>query len=155
MPELAPRRQRVIDSAETWIDTPFLHATCIKGRGVDCIMLLAAVFAEAGVLPFVDPRPYPRAWFVHRDEERYLIGLEKLGRPIAHPQPGDVGVWKFGRCYSHGALLVTPFIDDINPLRRKGDVIHGKVQRAELIHGDLLVRPVKWFDPYPILWPLE
>jgi cell wall-associated NlpC family hydrolase len=151
---LDPRRAAVIAEAEAWLGTPFEHATMIKGRGVDCIMILAACFSDAGVVPFVDPRPYPRQWFMHHDTERYLIGLMQYGREIEHPEPGDVGVWKFGRCYSHGAILVTPFVDDQNPYRRQGDVIHalqrnGKVERDPLTMGDLLWRPVKWFNPYP------
>jgi hypothetical protein len=154
MTVIDPRRQAAIAEAESWLDTPFEHATLIKGRGVDCIMLLVACFRAAGILAEVfDPRPYPRTWFVHRNDEIYLAGLEQWGREIEHPKPGDVGVWKFGRCYSHGGLLVSPYLDDPNPFRRRGDLIHayqpdGKVSRAEVTFGDLLFRPVKWFNPY-------
>ncbi len=151
---LDPRRTAVIAQAESWRGTPFEHKTMIKGRGVDCIMLLAACFADAGVLPFIDPRPYPRQWFKHRDDELYLIGLMEWGREVEQPEPGDVGVWKFGRCYSHGAILATPFVDNANPFLRQGEVIHalqrnGQVERDPVTLGDLLWRPVKWFNPYP------
>jgi cell wall-associated NlpC family hydrolase len=149
-----PRRIAAIAEAESWLNTPFEHATMIKGRGVDCIMLMVACFRANGILPAnVDPRPYPRAWFMHRNEELYLGGLEQWCHEVLRPEPGDIGVWRFGRCFAHGALLVTPFVDDRNPYRRKGDVIHayepnGKVARDELIMGQLLRRPVRWFSPY-------
>jgi cell wall-associated NlpC family hydrolase len=150
---LDARRQAVIDAAMEWCGTPFLHATMIKGVGVDCVMLLAAAFAAAGVVPFVDPRPYPSGWHLHRNAELYINGLLRYGREIEQPAPGDVGVWKFGRCYSHGAILATPFRDDPNPFRREGEIIHalqlnGIVVRERLINGALLWRPLKWFSPY-------
>ncbi len=150
-----PRRAAAIAEAESWLHTPFEHATMIRGRGVDCIMLLVACFRAAGVLPAdFDPRPYPRTWFIHREDERYLAGMNLWGREVLRPEPGDVGLWKFGRAFAHGALLVTPFVDDLNPYRRQGQVIHsfqpdGKVARSELIMGALLRRDVRWFNPYP------
>lgn len=148
-----PRRAAVIDEAMAWCGTPFLHATMIKGRGVDCIMLLVAAFSAAGVTPLIDPRPYPQGWHLHRNVELYLAGLLQWGHEVAHPEPGDVGVWKFGRCYSHGAILCTPFRDDPNPHRREGEIVHslqrnGLVIREGVTNGELIYRPVKWFSPY-------
>ncbi len=148
------QRAAALTEAETWLGTPFEHATMIPGRGVDCIMLLVACFRAAGVLPAdFDPRPYPRTWFIHRNDEIYLAGINTWAREVEHPAPGDIGVWKFGRCYSHGGLLVTDFIDHPNPYRRQGMLIHayqpsGEVAKDEITFGDLLFRPVRWFSPY-------
>lgn len=43
---------------------------------------------------------------MHRSEERYLGWLELYGQQIDVPQRGDVAVWKFGRTFSHGAVVV-------------------------------------------------
>ena len=44
-----PRRIAAIAEAESWLNTPFEHATMIKGRGVDCIMLMVACFRANGI----------------------------------------------------------------------------------------------------------
>jgi NlpC/P60 family putative phage cell wall peptidase len=101
----AAQRAAVIAEAHTWLNTPYHHMGRIKGVGVDCATLLCEVYAAVGVTPHVDPGHYPNDWHLHRSDERYLGWLRKYGREVAEPQPGDVIVWRFGRCFSHGAIL--------------------------------------------------
>ncbi|MBV8506601.1 MAG: hydrolase [Alphaproteobacteria bacterium] len=102
------QRQRVIAEAETWLRTPYHHMGRIKGAGTDCLMLLAEVYEAAGVIPHVDVPFYPPDWNLHRDTERYLWGLMRYARGIGGPpQSGDVAVFKFGRCFAHGAIVVS------------------------------------------------
>lgn len=102
----AEARARVIAEAHTWLRTPYHHMGRIKGVGVDCATLLCEVFEAAGVTPHIDPTPYPPDWHFHRDEERYLEWIKKAGGvEVEEPRPGDVIVWKFGRCFSHAAIL--------------------------------------------------
>ncbi len=106
---LRERQQRaaVVAEALTWLGTPWRHAARVKGAGVDCGMFLAEVFERAGIAPHVDPGPYPRDWHMHRDEERYLAILETyLTRTAGPPLPGDVALYRFGRCAAHGAIVV-------------------------------------------------
>ena len=49
------QRQAVVAEALTWLGTPYHHRARVKGAGVDCGQLLAAVFEGAGVLRHVDP----------------------------------------------------------------------------------------------------
>ena len=56
------------------------------------------------VQPF-DPRPYPFDWHLHRSEERYLGFVFDRSREVTEPQPGDVMVLRYGRCYSHGGIV--------------------------------------------------
>ena len=43
----------------------------------------------------------------HRDAELYLEGLLRYTREIpGGPLPGDIVLWKFGRCFSHGAIVI-------------------------------------------------
>lgn len=98
-------RERVIAEAFTWLRTPYHHQGRIKGVGVDCATLLCEVYEAAGVIPHVDPTPYPADWHLHRDAERYLGWLSQYGREVDEARPGDVIVWKFGRCFSHAAIL--------------------------------------------------
>jgi cell wall-associated NlpC family hydrolase len=77
----------------------------VLGAGVDCATLLCEVYEAAGVVPHVDPGSYPHDWHMHRDEERYLGWLSQVRARGRRGAPGDVIVWKFGRCFSHAAIL--------------------------------------------------
>src|SRR5712671_5819911 len=99
-------RAAVVQEAESWIGTPFHHAARVKGAGVDCLMLLAEVYQHAGVARHIDPPFYVPDWHLHRDAERYMEGLLQYALPIAgQPQPGDIALFRFGRTFSHGAII--------------------------------------------------
>lgn len=101
-------RDLVITEARTWLRTPYHHQARIKGAGVDCATLLCEVYEAAGVIPHVDPTPYPADWHQHVKDgsERYLGWLSRYGREVDDAAPGDVIVWKFGRCFSHAAIYI-------------------------------------------------
>jgi cell wall-associated NlpC family hydrolase len=138
---MTPRSQ-VIAEAETWLRTPYHHMGRIKGGGTDCLMLLAEVFASAGVIPRVEVPFYPPDWHLHRDADGISRGScatrERL-RPS--PEPGDVAVFKFGRCFSHGTIIIS-----------WPRLIHAwwdaGVVYADAGQPPLLGRPVRFFDPY-------
>lgn len=103
-------RQRVIQAAHSWLGTPYHHLANVKGVGVDCAMLLVEVYKSAGLISLdLDPRPYSPEWHLHRGEEKFLGWLLQYGQEIATPRSGDVAVWKFGRAFSHGAVVVSDF----------------------------------------------
>lgn len=133
------QRNRVIAEARTWLRTPYHHQGRIKGAGVDCLMLLCEVYQAVGLLPFIDPRPYPRDWHLHRSEERYASGLLEYARPVEVPKPGDVALFKFGRCFSHGAIMFG-----------ETDVIHSYigqgVVQADIHQVPLAGRQVQFFS---------
>lgn len=138
------QRAAVIAEARTWLHTPWRHMANIKGQAVDCAMFLAEVFINAGVIERFDPRPYPRAWFMHHSKERFLEWVvERLGGtevPVADARPGDLMMYHIGLCYSHGAILVEPRM-----------VIHsyyknGKVIYTETFDPDLATHRPRAFD---------
>jgi NlpC/P60 family putative phage cell wall peptidase len=98
-------RHRIVAEARSWCGTPYHHQGQVKGVGVDCAMLLVEVFHQVGLIPKIDTRPYPPDWHMHRSEERYLAWVEKYAKPVEDPQPGDIVVYKFGRCMSHGGIV--------------------------------------------------
>lgn len=100
------QRQRVVDEALTWMGTPYHHMARVKGEGVDCGQLLAAVYEHAGLVPHIDPGSYPHDWHLHRDVERYLGQVQAYAAPTDTPKPGDIALFRFGRCISHGAIVV-------------------------------------------------
>jgi cell wall-associated NlpC family hydrolase len=108
----AEQRAAVVAEARSWISTPYHNCADIKGVGCDCGMLLVRVMVDCKLCAPFDPRPYPPDWHLHRSEEKYLGFIFDRGHEVTSPQPGDVMVFKFGRCYSHGG-----FVTSINPLK--------------------------------------
>lgn len=91
----------------TWLGTPYHPQGRIKGAGTDCLCILAVVFEESGLIPHVAIPHYSNDFMMHRDAELYLEGLLQYTREIdGPPLPGDIVLWKFGRCYSHGAIVI-------------------------------------------------
>ncbi|HLY04430.1 MAG TPA: hypothetical protein VKR31_01670 [Rhizomicrobium sp.] len=131
----ARERAAFIAEARTWLGTPFRDQGDVKGKSgaVDCAMLLVRSAQACGLIdPAFDPRPYPPQWHLHRDEERFLDVIGRLvaargrggeipneaGLPAeALAKPGDVIVWRVGRCFSHGGIIVeaTPSTPDRDP----------------------------------------
>jgi len=104
----AQGRAAIVREAMSWIGTPFRDCADVKGGAVDCAMLLVRCYVDTGRLVPFDPRPYPPRWHLHKDRERFLEWVEdKLGgRRVDAPRLGDVVIWQFGRCFSHGAILI-------------------------------------------------
>ncbi len=101
----ASQRAAVVAEARTWIRTPYHHCADVKGAGVDCAMILVRVYCDLGLVERFDPRPYPQDWHMHRSEERYLNLLLARSHRVERPQPGDVVLIRYGRCYSHGGIV--------------------------------------------------
>ncbi len=101
-------RAAIVAEAEEWIGTPYRWHGRVKGRsgGVDCAMLIAEVFSRTGAIPDPELIPYSQQWHLHRDEELYLAAISKFAHRIAGPPAaGDCAFFKFGRTYSHGAIV--------------------------------------------------
>jgi cell wall-associated NlpC family hydrolase len=105
MNQEAGQRAAIVREARSWIGTPYHPQGDIKGAGVDCGMLLVRVFVDSGLCEPFDPRPYAPDWMLHRSEERYLGFVFDRTREVINPLPGDVMVFRYGRCYSHGGIV--------------------------------------------------
>jgi cell wall-associated NlpC family hydrolase len=101
----AKERAAVVAEVRSWIGTPYHNCADVRGVGVDCGMLLVRVFVDTGICAPFDPRPYPIDWHLHRNEERYLGFIFDRAAAVTAPQPGDVMVVRYGRCYSHGGVV--------------------------------------------------
>lgn len=106
----AATRARIIEEAKSWLGTPYHHMGRVKGAGVDCAMLLAEVYAAAGVIDHVESDFYPLDWHMHRDEELYLSKIFESKVAFETTQnnllPGDVVLARFGWTFSHGAIVI-------------------------------------------------
>ena len=115
--------QQIVAEARSWVGTPYHHAADIKGAGVDCGMLLVRVFVDVGRLAPFDPRPYSADWMLHRSDEIFLGHLVRAAKLVGAPEPGDIALFRVGRCYSHGAIVTA--LDPLTVVH--ADIGYGKV----------------------------
>jgi len=118
------QRVALIKEARTWDQTRFHHRANIRRSaggdpgGVDCANLLIEAHVGAGLAERFEPGYYPCDWHMHRDEERFLATLEANLRRVGDDElpirdrepgftvrPGNVLIWRYGRTFSHGAIV--------------------------------------------------
>jgi cell wall-associated NlpC family hydrolase len=135
-------RDKIVAEARLWLRTPYHHCADVRGAGVDCAMLLVRVYQAVGLTPpGFDPRPYSPQWHLHRGEELYQQWLDVAGAvPVDRPKLGDIGLWKFGRAYSHAAILSASGGLVIHALKDSGCVIESRITEQPL-----LGRAVRWY----------
>jgi cell wall-associated NlpC family hydrolase len=128
------QRAAVVAEARKWIGTPYHNCADLKGVGVDCGMLLVRVFCDLGLIEKFDPRPYPADWHLHRSEERYLGFVRRFGKPVEVPAPGDVAMFKYGRCAAHGGVVtrLSP-LTIVHAYRPAGLVLEDEVEATAAI----------------------
>lgn len=104
----ALERAAVVAEAMTWLRTPYHHRAAIKGVGCDCAMFPQAVYLACGVLDSpISLGDYPTQWHMHHDQERYIAAVTQHSREIdGPPLPGDFVLFKYGKTFSHGAIVV-------------------------------------------------
>jgi NlpC/P60 family putative phage cell wall peptidase len=136
-------RAVVLAEARTWLGTPYHHMGRVKGVGCDCLTLLAEVYASAGIIAPVAEIPfYPPDWHLHRSAELYLAGVVERAHEInGPPQPGDIALFRFGRCFAHG-VIVTNWPMLIHAWHSAGVVSDSALQPK------LIGRPVRFFSPF-------
>jgi cell wall-associated NlpC family hydrolase len=137
------QRMRVLEQARKWIGTPFEDKQrCLKA-GVDCAMLVVAVYEDAGVTAPVAVPEYSPQWHLHHREEKFLneIRARCAEVTVAQVLPGDIALFKIGRTYAHGAIIV-----------RWPTVIHAMygvcVMEARADQHPLLEYPYLLFSPW-------
>jgi cell wall-associated NlpC family hydrolase len=140
----AEARARVVEVARSWIGTPFHHVSGVKGVGVDCAHFLARVYEEAGVIEPVAIEYYPPQWYLHREEEKFIGYVERCGGreiPEHEAQIGDAVLYRIGRCYAHGAIIVD----------WPTEIIHAYISGGAVMtlggrDSDLAGKPVKFYS---------
>lgn len=107
-------RAKIVEEAKTWLGTPYVSNGMVKGKrgGTDCAMILIGVYGAVGLIPKdFDPRPYPAQWHVHRNEEKYLHFVLTFADEVKPPSerkplPADLVLFKIGKLFAHGAIIV-------------------------------------------------
>lgn len=84
--------EHIVDVAQGWIGTPYLHQASVRGAGCDCLGLLRGVWRDVmGAEPEAVPA-YTQDWSEPQGEERlWQAALAHLvAKPLAEAAPGDV-----------------------------------------------------------------
>lgn len=66
------RREALIAAMDAWDGTPYRHMTQVKGRGVDCTLLVANCFKDIGALQKIEYQYYPHDWHLNGTREVVL-----------------------------------------------------------------------------------
>ena len=134
-------RAAIIVEARSWLDTPYHHRARVKGAGVDCAQILIGTFAGAGLIDEFDTGEYPRDWMLHQEEDRFRAIVLRYADEIdaAAVLPGDVALYRVGKCFAHGAIIIDW------PLVIHADSRLGKVTLAEGDQGWLSSRAVEFY----------
>lgn len=116
--------KRVAEAAKTWLGTPHINGARVKGKGVDCGMLLIGSLEDAGVMErnSMEIAPYSNEWHLHHSEEWFLSYVKSKCRKVRKPRPGDFLLYQYGRCISHGAVYVGD-----------GKVVHAVVRQGVIM----------------------
>ncbi len=99
--------------ANAWRGTPFMPNAAVKGAGVSCQKLVAAIYIETGVWPADKHIPEgPMDWsHAHKESlvEKFMAEQTEfvLVPPAQSPAPGDMLGIQIGGCIHHCGLLLT------------------------------------------------
>ena len=140
----ADERANVVAIAKSWLQTPFHHGADIKRVGVDCAQFISAVFVEAGLETPITIKGYSEQWYMHQSDELFLDYLTSRADEITieEAKPADIVVYRFGRSFSHGGLIVNPgWPQIIHAFRQYGVVAADDAS----INGDLINRKRRFF----------
>jgi cell wall-associated NlpC family hydrolase len=164
---IAEAREAICRIARSWIGTSYHHTGRVKGAGVDCAMFPLEVYREAGMIGDVVLPYYPADWMLHRSEEVFLYIVQRYATEIKAPPatltpssakeavdgdpvaggsalPGDFVIYRFGRCFAHGAIVLEwPTI--IHALTGRGVVLADGERE-----GCLVRRPKRFFTLFPV-----
>ena len=102
-------RDKVLEEAKSWVGTPHVHHTLVKGLGADCGLFIIGVYSNIGLIKEDKPEFYPEDWAFHKPVgdmfetivKRYCVEIKE-----EELRPGDLILYQFGKCLSHGSLLV-------------------------------------------------
>jgi cell wall-associated NlpC family hydrolase len=139
----AEQRAAIVVAARSWEGTPFHDLARVKGSGVDCAQLLAAVAEEAGITGHIETGYYAPQHFLHSDGEQLVTFLLRHTHEINEgaTDAGDIVVYRLGRAFAHAAIVVEWPREVIHAHKLSGRVIAMNGRAA-----DMGGRPVRFFS---------
>ena len=141
---------KIAQAALRWLGTPHINMARVKGRGVDCGMLLIASLEESGVVEkgSIPIKPYSNEWHLHHSEEWFLHYVQTYCDKVSTLETGDFLLYQFGRCISHGGVYVG-----------KNQICHAVIEKGVILsdlnevmffdaHGKNRLRAIYRFNPW-------
>lgn len=103
----AEQREKVITTAQSFLRTPYHHRGMTRA-GLDCATLILLCAMAAEIVPTGESLPYyPFQWNVNASRESLIDFIRKFCPEFpGPPKPASLVVWKMGRTFSHGAIVV-------------------------------------------------
>ena len=162
----AAQRAAVAELARAWVGLPYYHGQRLRGVGGDCTFFVL-VYEDAGLIPATAIPSYSPQAHLHSEAGVYEQIIRRYATPIETPGIGDVVLYKFGRTFSHGGVIVdagrwvrspSPLAGEdrgegspaTSPIIVHGDMVAGRIMLAEGDGGRLAdARGRKFFT----LWP--
>lgn len=144
--EIEQAKLEVIEEAKTWLKTPYHHMARVKGAGCDCLTFIVEVYSKVGLIPEQPNLPFYRGDFMrHNGDETYLNGFLLYGDRVSTPEIADIVLYKWGRVYSHGGIVINwPTIYHSVPGR---GVMQGFGDQGRLDRNHLFIRPKCFLEP--------
>jgi cell wall-associated NlpC family hydrolase len=143
------QRAAVIAEAVSWLKTPFRDCARVKGAGIDCCNLIAAAYEGAGVAEHITISQYSPQLMLHSAEERFIRELTDHGFheiQESEAQPADVAVFKVGRSFSHGAIVIEPGRKIVHAVKLYRGVVFSSLEQDTFVAR----RERKLFSFWPI-----
>lgn len=100
-------RGLVVAEARSWLGTPYVHNQALKGVAADCALFPLKVYESLNVIKPGPIPEYSRQWFLHHSDELYMQAvIDRGGVETESTEPGNFCLWRIGRCYSHGGIII-------------------------------------------------
>ena len=99
------QRKAVADEAVSWLRTRYVSEGRIKGQCADCTFF-AKVYEAVGIMPPISIPAYSPQAHLNRESAVYLRLVSDHTTETTTPQMGDIVLYKIGRGFSHGAVIV-------------------------------------------------
>lgn len=104
------KREELISTALSWLNTPYQHQVGLKHYGVDCAYFVGKVAEETKIIDRFYVEPYSVEWHWHSREEKMCSIIESFGcTQITKEElrPGDILAFKYGRVCSHLGIMLS------------------------------------------------
>ena len=101
-------RSQIVQTARTWMGTPFHHQACQKGCGVDCAGLAKGIALDLGIISWEQAKTIPSNYKQHPDPTVMRATLNTHMVPV---WPAKVGDWLWlaatGQQPTHLAMIAS------------------------------------------------
>lgn len=101
--------EKIALAARGWLGTPHVNGARVKGKGVDCGMLLIGSVEDAGLIKSnaIKIAPYSPEFHLHNKREWMKEYIEQYCDKVeGKPQAGDFFLYQYGRCCSHAGVYI-------------------------------------------------